>query len=424
MQRNILIIGGGGREHALAWKIAQSPRCGQLYVAPGNAGTASCATNVPIDPADLAAVHAFVVAQGIDLVVIGPEQPLVDGMADYLGARGIAVVGPRQAAARLEGSKDFSKAFMQRHGIPTARYASFHSGQEAEALAYVAAHPLPVVVKASGLAAGKGVLICEDHASAAAAVQEMLSGAAFGAAGQTVVIEACLTGIEISVFVLTDGVHYRLLPSAKDYKRIGEGDIGPNTGGMGAVSPVPFADEAFMARVEREVVQPTLAGLAAEGIPYQGFLFIGLMVQEGTPYVLEYNVRLGDPETEVVLPRLRSDLVDLCLGVTAGDLDTRPFEVDPRACATLVLASEGYPGAYAKGRPIGGLDTASEALVFHAGTRLREDGQVVTSGGRVLAVSAYGEDLHEALAQARARAAQIHFEGCYYRRDIGQDVLR
>ena len=419
----ILLLGAGGREHALAWKLAQSPRCEALFIAPGNAGTAAYGHNVAIDPSDFPALEALVRAERLDLIIAGPEQPLVDGVADYFGSRGVPVVGPSQAAAQLEGSKAFSKRFMQAHGIPTARYAAFTSGQQAEALAYLADHPLPVVVKASGLAAGKGVLICQNIAEAREAVTTMLDGSAFGAAGETVVIEEFLQGIEISVFVLSDGTAYKLLPSAKDYKRIGEGDTGLNTGGMGAVSPVPFADAAFMARVETEIVQPTLRGLAAEGMPYRGFLFIGLMVVAGTPYVLEYNVRLGDPETEVIIPRLQADLVDLCEGVVQGTLAQKDFALDPRTCTTVMLVSGGYPGAYEKGHAISGLDAAGDTLLFHAGTR--QDGDTVrTHGGRVLAVSAFGHDIAEAVGRSLAGAERVSFAGKYYRRDIGQDLMR
>lgn len=417
---NILILGSGGREHAFAWKLSQSPRCARLYVAPGNAGTAQIATNIPIAATDFAALSQFATENAIDMVVIGPEQPLVEGIADKFEAMGIPAIGPKAEGAILEGSKDFSKKFMQRHNIPTAGYASFMSAQTAEALAYVAQHPLPIVVKASGLAAGKGVLICETHAEAATAVAEMLAGTSFGEAGTTVVIEEFLAGIEISVFVLTDGKSYKILPSAKDYKRIGEGDTGLNTGGMGAISPVPFADEAFMEVVERTIVQPTVAGFAAEGIDFRGFVFIGLMVVGGKPIVLEYNVRMGDPETEVVLPRLESDLLDLFEGVATQTLHEKSFQVKSLHCATTMLVSGGYPGDYEKGKPMSGFaaDFGANIMAFHAGTKPLGDA-VVTDGGRVLAVSAYGESLREAVAASQAAAAHIHFEGSYFRRDIG-----
>ncbi|TAE49841.1 MAG: phosphoribosylamine--glycine ligase [Bacteroidetes bacterium] len=419
---NLLLIGSGGREHALAWKLSQSPRCDTLFIAPGNPGTAQCGTNVSLDPLDFPAVHRFVLEHQVDMVVVGPEQPLVEGMADYLGERGVPVIGPRKAGALLEGSKSFSKAFMEKYGIPSARYASFSEGQLAEALAYVAEHPLPVVVKASGLAAGKGVLICETHSEAAEAVSEMLSGKAFGDAGRTVVIEQFLKGIEISVFVLTDGKDYVILPSAKDYKRIGEGDTGLNTGGMGAVSPVPFADAAFMQRVEKTVVQPTVHGLMSEGIHYQGFIFIGLMVEGDIPWVLEYNVRMGDPETEVVIPRLKNDLVELFEATVNGQLGEVAVETDPRTCVTVMLVSGGYPGSYAKGKEMQLPDPAG-SMLFHAGTR-KDAERLLSDGGRVLAISSFGENIGEAVSQSLELAEKVQFEGKYYRKDIGQDLIR
>lgn len=419
---NILIIGSGGREHALAWKINQSPRCDQLYIAPGNAGTDQVGTNVALNPADFAAIHDFAKEKSIDMIMVGPEQPLVDGIADYFADTGIPVIGPNRAGAQLEGSKDFSKRFMKDHGIPTAAYASFNADQVSEAMDYLDGHALPIVVKASGLAAGKGVLICESVDEAKAAVQDMLSGAAFGEAGQTVVIEEFLTGIEISVFVLTDGENYLLLPSAKDYKRIGEGDTGLNTGGMGAVSPVPFADKAFLQKVEKEVVQPTMAGLQKEGIVYKGFIFIGLMVMNDIPYVLEYNVRLGDPETEVILPRLDADLVDLFEGVAKGNLNEKSLSLDPRTCTTVMLVSGGYPGSYEKGKTMTGFDSVEGSILFHAGTKVA-DGQVVTNGGRVLAISSFGDDIASAVGQSLENAAKIEFEGKTYRKDIGRDLM-
>lgn len=417
----ILLIGSGGREHAFAWKISQSPRCEALYIAPGNAGTALHGTNVDLNPLDFEAVAAFVRSRQIDLVVVGPEQPLVEGIADYLQQMDVPVVGPVQAGARLEGSKEYAKAFMQKYGIPTAAYRAFNHQQLEAALAYLEQHPLPVVVKASGLAAGKGVLICEERSQARQAVRHMLSGEAFGEAGRTVVIEQFLRGIEISIFVLTDGRHYLLLPSAKDYKRIGEGDTGLNTGGMGAVSPVPFADEAFMQRVETTIVQPTLQGLQAEGIAYRGFIFIGLMVENGRPYVLEYNVRMGDPETEVVFPRITSDLLDLFEGVVAENLHTKSLSLSPQSCTTLMLVSGGYPQAYEKGKEIRGLEQVQDVLLFHAGTK-RVGDKLLTNGGRVLAVSALGDNLEEAIGRSLQAAERISFEGKYFRRDIGNDL--
>ncbi|WNJ16678.1 phosphoribosylamine--glycine ligase [Pontibacter sp. G13] len=420
---NILILGGGGREHAFAWKLAQSPQCDQLYIAPGNAGTAEVGTNVDISATDFEAIHTFVKEHGVDFIVAGPEAPLVAGVSDYFAERGIPVVGPVKAGAELEGSKDFSKQFMQTYNIPTAGYRSFNQDQVEEAMEYLAGHSLPIVVKASGLAAGKGVLICETHEHAQEVTKDMLSGEAFGEAGQTVVIEEFLQGIEISIFVLTDGVNYKLLPSAKDYKRIGEDDTGLNTGGMGAVSPVPFADDAFVKQVEDTIVKPTMDGLNAEGITYKGFIFIGLMVVEGTPYVLEYNVRMGDPETEVVMPRLEADLVDLFQGVIEGNLDEKAFSIDPRTCTTVMMVSGGYPGSYEKGKVMTGWDQTEGSILFHAGTKQAGE-DIVTNGGRVLAISSFGQDIASAVAQSLKNAEQIQFEGKYFRTDIGKDLQR
>lgn len=419
----ILILGSGGREHALAWKLAQSPNVEQLFVAPGNAGTAQLGTNVPIGVSDFDAQYQFVQQEGIDLVVVGPEQPLVDGVVDFFEEKGIAILGPSRAAAQLEGSKDFSKQFMQRHAIPTARYASFSAGQEEEAASYLQSHPLPIVVKASGLAAGKGVLICQSHQEAEAAVREMLSGQSFGEAGQTVVVEEYLDGIEISIFVLSDGTDYKILPSAKDYKRIGEQDTGLNTGGMGAVSPVPFADDRFLKIVEETIVIPTLTGLRQEGMPFKGFLFIGLMVINHQPYVLEYNVRMGDPETEVVMPRLDADFANLCMAAANNSLADVPLAIHPKTCVTVMMVSGGYPQAYQKGKLMTGFDQVEGSILFHAGTKLT-DGQVVTNGGRVLAISSLGDNIEAAVQQSLQGAERIVFEGKYYRRDIGQDLIR
>ncbi|MEO0470685.1 MAG: phosphoribosylamine--glycine ligase [Bacteroidota bacterium] len=418
----ILIIGSGGREHALAWKMAQSPRCEQLWIAPGNAGTASLGTNVPIGVSDFDGLRALIDQEGIEMMVVGPEQPLVDGITDAFADHPVLVVGPNQRGAELEGSKEFSKRFMQKYRIPTAAYASFDSHQIAEAEAYIAKQSLPVVVKASGLAAGKGVLICESHAEAQAATREMLSGSSFGEAGTTVVIEEFLQGIEISIFVLTDGKDYVLLPSAKDYKRIGEGDTGLNTGGMGAVSPVPFADQAFVDEVEQSIVQPTVRGLQTEGIDYRGFIFIGLMVVNGKAYVLEYNVRMGDPETEVVLPRLEADLVDVMESVAQQKLDQQTVSFRPETCTTVMLVSGGYPGKYEKGKAMSGFDQTENSILFHAGTKAL-DGQILTNGGRVLAISSLGPDIQTAVAQSLANADKIQFEGKFFRRDIGQDLM-
>ena len=420
----ILLIGSGGREHALAWKMAQSPNCEHIFIAPGNAGTGKIGTNISIDVSNHEAVANFVSTKGIDMVVVGPEQPLVEGIADSLQAKGIAVVGPSQEAAQLEGSKEFSKRFMQKYGIPTAAYAAFDSHQEAEAMAFIDQQNLPVVVKADGLAAGKGVLICETHDHAKEVTREMLGGQAFGEAGTTVVIEEFLKGIEISIFVLTDGEHYHLLPSAKDYKRIGEGDTGLNTGGMGAVSPVPFADEAFLSKVESRIIQPTIDGLNAEGIDYKGFIFIGLMNMEGDPYVIEYNVRMGDPETQVVMPSIKSDVLDLFTATANGTLDQVDYELDDQACTTVVMVSGGYPGSYAKGEVISGIENVEDAIVFHAGTKTGENGEVLTNGGRVLAITGKGDSVAKALENSYNGLSKISWKDEYHRGDIGQDILR
>lgn len=419
---NILVIGSGGREHAISHSIAQSARCSALFIAPGNAGTATLGTNVALDPLDFAAVSAFVEAEGIDLVVVGPEAPLDAGLADHLRAAGTLVVGPGKAGAILESSKAWSKEFMQRHHIPTAASRTFTGAEVEAAAAYVRGHAMPVVVKASGLAAGKGVLICETPEVAEAGVRDMLSGSSFGAAGATVVIEEFLSGIECSVFVLTDGSAWLKLPTAKDYKRIGEGDTGLNTGGMGAVSPVPFADAAFMAQVDAQIIAPTVAGLRAEGIPYQGFIFFGLIAVAGAPYVIEYNVRMGDPETEVVFPRIASDVVDLLEATAQGSLQGKTVEIRPEACTTVMVVSGGYPGSYTKGKVISGVEAVTDATVFHAGTKTAE-GQLLTNGGRVIALTAFGEDISVALSKSLQAAETIQFEGKYFRRDIGKDLL-
>lgn len=425
-QLNILLLGGGGREHAFAKSIAASPRTAKLYIAPGNAGTAMCGTNVDMPTTNFGAIKQFVLNHSIKLVVVGPEEPLVKGIADFFAdddeMKFVWLAGPSEVGARLEGSKDFAKAFMTRHNIPTAAYRSFAKTEVEEGYAFLETLKPPYVLKADGLAAGKGVVIPETLAEAKQELADMLGGK-FGTAGNRVVIEEHLKGIECSVFVATDGTNYKILPVAKDYKRIGEGDTGPNTGGMGAVSPVPFADETFMKKVEERIVKPTVAGLAKDNISYKGFIFIGLMSDQGEPYVIEYNVRMGDPETEVVFPRITSDIVGLFEGIVAGTLNEYELTVTPDWATTVVCVSGGYPGDYVKGFPISGLDKVDDeaVTVFHAGT---EDAgkDVVTAGGRVLAVTSLGATMDEALAGSYADIEQISFEGMYFRRDIGQDL--
>ena len=426
MSLKVLVVGSGGREHAIAWNISQSPQLAKLYCLPGNPGTAQIATNIPAGVGDFEAIASAVSAHGIDLVVVGPENPLVDGLTNFLKGRfpQLLVVGPGREGAQLEGSKDFAKDFMSRHGIPTAAYRTFSGATLAAARDFLKTLQPPYVLKADGLAAGKGVVILDNYADACAELEEMFSGK-FGAASSKVVIEQFLSGIEVSVFVLTDGKDYLILPEAKDYKRIGDGDTGLNTGGMGAVSPVPFADKAFMDKVEERIVKPTIAGLKADGIDYKGFIFIGLMNCGGDPYVIEYNVRMGDPETESVMTRISSDLLCHLQAAAKGELAGQKIEISPEAAVTVVMVSGGYPGSYAKGYPISGLEEAKAAgaTVFHMGTKAAEEG-VVTSGGRVLAVVANAADIVKAGEKAYTAASKISFKDAYNRTDVTKDLLK
>lgn len=422
---NILILGSGGREHAFAWKIAQSKRLENLYIAPGNAGTAHCGTNVEISLNDFEAIKKLVWEKAIDLVLVGPEEPLVKGIHDFFLnddiLKEVPLIGPKADGALLEGSKDFSKQFMKRYGIPTAAYSSFNSKTLNEGLNFLKTLNPPYVLKADGLAAGKGVVIPDNLNDAESELKEMLSGK-FGAAGNTVVIEEFLKGIECSVFVLSDGKNYKILPAAKDYKRIGENDSGLNTGGMGAVSPVPFADEKFLKKVEEQVVIPTIKGLQEEKIDYRGFIFIGLMNCGGDPYVIEYNCRMGDPETEVVVPRIKNDWVDLLEAVAQQKLNEQVLIIDERYCTTVMLVSEGYPGDYTKGKEITGCESNSESICFHAGTKQSGD-KVLTNGGRVIAVSSFGNSIKDAVEKSYKTIEHVKWQGMYYRKDIGKDLM-
>ncbi len=421
---NILILGSGGREHALTWKLAQSKKVTRIFIGPGNAGTSDLGTNLRLDPLDFHEVKKAVVENGIDLVIVGPEAPLVEGIHDFFLAdrilKDIPVIGPDKSAARLEGSKDFAKAFLTRHKIPTAAYKSFQKSTINEACLFLKALDPPYVIKADGLAAGKGVLIIDDISEAEREVEAILNGK-FGAAGQKVVIEQFLKGTELSVFIITDGHSYKLLPEAKDYKRIGEGDTGLNTGGMGAVSPVPFADNHFMKKVKDRIIDPTITGLSEEGIVYKGFIFFGLINVGGEPFVIEYNARLGDPESEVIIPRIKSDIFELIEGVAREDLATRELEIDERFATTVMLVSGGYPEEFEKGKTVHGLDLLKGSMVFHAGTKSVDD-KVVTSGGRVLAVTSWGFTMKEALTTAYKNAELLKYEGICYRKDIGFDL--
>ncbi|TDQ28719.1 phosphoribosylamine--glycine ligase [Tenacibaculum caenipelagi] len=422
---NILILGSGGREHAFAKKLSESTKINNLFVAPGNAGTDAIAKNIAINPTDFAQVKETVLQHNINMVVVGPEAPLVEGVHDFFLAdeelKSIPVIGPKKDGALLEGSKDFSKQFMEKHNIPTARYQSFTTETLSEGKKFLETLDAPYVLKADGLAAGKGVLILNDLEEAKTELEEMLSNQKFGSASSTVVIEEFLKGIELSVFVLTDGKNYKILPSAKDYKRIGEGDTGLNTGGMGAISPVPFATDDFLTKVEELIVKPTIDGLQKDGIDYRGFIFIGLMNDNGNPSVVEYNVRMGDPETEVVLPRIQSDLVELFEGVATQTLGEKSYEVTPQTATTVMLVSGGYPEDYEKGKEITGFETVEDSIVFHAGTTLK-DGKVVTSGGRVMAITSFGDSIEKALEKSYKSIDKITFDKMNYRRDIGFDL--
>lgn len=422
----ILLLGSGGREHALAWKLSQSPLCESLFIAPGNAGTAQCGTNIDIGVTDFESIRKVCIDKKIGLVIVGPEEPLVKGITDFLisspGLNDIDVIGPGQHCAQLEGSKAFAKEFMMRHHIPTAAYKEFTVDNYEEGVSYLNAHDLPIVMKADGLAAGKGVVICENHLEAIAEFELMIQRAKFGDAGKRVVVEEFLKGVEMSVFVLTDGKSYKILPEAKDYKRIGEGDKGPNTGGMGAVSPVPFANAALMQKIEERMIIPTVKGLQEEGLEYRGFIFFGLMIVNDEPYMIEYNCRMGDPETEVVIPRLKSDLVELFEAVANQRLDQIEIETDPRTACTVVAVSGGYPGEYQKGYEIEGIDTINpeDSILFQMGTAIK-DGKIVTSGGRVFCITSYGRSVFDAVEISKDEMQKVSFKDMGYRGDIGYE---
>jgi phosphoribosylamine--glycine ligase len=422
----ILLLGSGGREHALAWKISQSPLCDALFIAPGNAGTASCGTNLNFSATDFNAIKKCCIDEKIDLVIVGPEEPLVKGVTDFIisspALKKIDVIGPGKNGAQLEGSKAFAKAFMVRHNIPTSSYKEFTLENYQQGVKYLQEHQLPIVLKADGLAAGKGVVICENHIEAIAEYELMLQRAKFGEAGKKVVVEQFLSGIEMSVFALTDGKNYVILPEAKDYKRVGEGDKGLNTGGMGAISPVPFADAALMKKIEDKVIRPTVNGLQKEGLEYRGFIFFGLMIANGEPYMIEYNCRMGDPETEVVIPRLKNDLVELLKAAAGQQLDTVKIETDPRTACTVVAVSGGYPGEYVKGYEIEGMESINpdDSILFHMGTTIKE-GKVVTNGGRVLCITSFGRSVYDAAEISREEMAKISFDGMEFRSDIGYE---
>jgi phosphoribosylamine--glycine ligase len=425
---NVLLLGSGGREHAFAWKLFQNHNLRKLWIAPGNAGTAQYGENVNISPVDFEGIKKFVITKNIDLVMVGPEDPLVNGIYDYFEKddllKNVKLIGPSKHGALLEGSKDFAKIFMDKYSIPTAKYKTFTIDEIKQAKEYLKIIKPPYVLKADGLAAGKGVIICDEIMQAEDVLDEMLKNLKFGDAGKKVVIEQFLKGIELSVFVLTDGKSYKILPEAKDYKRIGEGDTGPNTGGMGAVSPVPFADETFMKKVEERVIKPTIAGLQKENIKYKGFIFIGLMNVGGNPFVIEYNVRMGDPETEVVLPRIKTDILDLLIAIADEKLDKVKIEIDERTAVTVMLVSQGYPDKSEKGKIISGLENVNGSLILHAGTTRNSKGNIITNGGRVIAVTSLDSDISQALQKSFENAEKIQFEGKYYRKDIGKDLLQ